>query len=188
MNDFVLKIRRLGAQVVLGIIIIIVAALALVYFQRQQEQSSLNAQRQQLEASLAKQVTISDTLLEQYNEVLEALPVVPAVDRQAYKEDFILAVTEIATGHPYFLDIGADEFSIEPGDLRIETIGTRSFTVLMFEIIISNVDNNTLLDFIGKIESISEYKTVLIAEADIIWTADTISATIPLEVYTLETS
>ena len=84
--------------ILIGIFLIIFAAMGVIYFQEQREQNTIQSEIDTLNLQLSHKVEISEKLAADYQAALDAFPIQP-VDEDAirnFKKDVIVEVRKIA--------------------------------------------------------------------------------------------
>ena len=168
--------------ILIGIFLIIFAAMGVIYFQEQREQNTIQSEIDTLNLQLSHKVEISEKLASDYQAALDAIPIQP-VDEDAirnFKKDVIVAVRNIAELPESDVDI----ISITSTQtFQPKSIGNSSYQVLYFLANI-NGDYDKVMAFISSLNSTSTLKTLVLEELNITTSAGVITANLEFGIYT----
>ena len=171
--------------ILIGLFVIIYAAMGLIYFQQQREQSDLEALIDQRTATVSQPVELSEEEEANYEAAQQAITtgLVDEDEIRIFREDVIEKVLEIAET----LGFDADDITsfTYSDNLRTETIGETSYKVIPFQIKIEG-DYNKVIAFISTLDSMPDMKTFVLKDVDITIGAEKTVAELDFGIYTLE--
>ena len=168
----------MGMPILIGLFLVVLAAMGIFYFQQQRERDSLDVQLDQLRTMVASPVEISDELTAEYEENREALP------SELETDDVVEDILSIAQENGF--DVTTEDVTITPSDTpRNENIEGTNYQVFTFELKVSG-DYRTVTDFMSDLDSTPKWKTLVIESLDIDIAADSATAQLEFGVYVLE--
>ena len=170
--------------ILIGLFVIIYAAMGLIYFQQQREQSDLEALIDQRTATVSQPVELSEEQQAKYEAAHQAIPTAPVDedDIRKFREEVIEEVLDIAEEPESNVEVTSFTYS---DNLRTETIGETSYKVIPFQIKIEG-DDNKVIAFISTLDSMPDMKTFVLKDVDITIGAEKTVAELDFGIYTLE--
>lgn len=176
------RIWGLVLPIMIGLLVIIIIAMGLVYFQEKRGQPALEEQISNFERSLSQSTDPTPEQQAQYNEAHQA------VTTEIDEEQVIKAVVNLAKEHGF--EVGLDEQSdiqIKASTAKTETVIDANYQILPFQINIDG-DYDSVRSFIDDIAIMPSFKTLVIESLSIKKTdGGETSATIDFIIYTLKT-
>jgi len=166
----------------IGLLLIVLLAMGVFYFQQKQELQSLEEQVAQLRSQVAIPVVISDELKANYAEAEEAIP----GPGELSTDDVILDILSIAEANGFDVSGVSEDIKISAREQpRTEEIAGTNYQVLTFEVSVSE-RYDRVTNFIFDLDATSVLKTLVIESVDIDIEQDNATAQIQVGVYTLE--
>ena len=164
--------------IMIGVFLLILAAMGIFYLQQQRDRDSLDEQLDQLRSLVANPVVISEELKQKYAEAQEAIP------SELETGDVVSHILSIATENGF--DVTTQDVTITWSDApRNENIEGTSYQVFTFELKVSG-EYDRVIYFVSDVDSTPELKTLVIEDLDIDIASDTIAATLHFGVYVLK--
>ena len=166
--------------IMIGVFILILAAMGIFYLQQQRDRDSLDEQLDQLRDLVATPVVISEELKQKYAEAQEAIP------SELEMGDVVSHILDIATENGFDVSPGAKDVTITWSDTpRKENIEGTSYQVFTFELKVSG-EYDRVIYFVSDVDSTLVMKTLVIEDLDIDIASDPVAATLHFGVYVLK--
>ena len=167
------------APIMIGVFLLILAAMGIFYLQQQRDRDSLDEQLDQLRDLVANPVVISEELKQKYAEAQEAIP------SELETGDVVSRILSIATENGFDV-VTTQDVTITWSDThRKENIEGTSYQVFTFELKVSG-EYDRVIYFVSDVDSTLELKTLVIEDLDIDIASDPVAATLHFGVYVLK--
>lgn len=170
----------MGMPILIGVFLLILAAMGIFYFQQQRERDSLDVQVGQLTKLVENPVEPSEELKEKYAQTQKAVP------SELETGDVISDVRSIAQENGFdVISPGAQDVTITPGDVRKENVEGKDYEVLTFVLDVSG-EYDQVRGFIFDLDSTTRLETLVIESLDIDIAEDSATAILEFGVYVLK--
>lgn len=168
----------MGMPILIGVFLLVLAAMGIFYLQQQRDRDSLDEQLDQLRSMVANPVVISDELKAEYAENREAIP------SELETDGVVEHILSIAQENGF--DVTTQDVTITPGDVpRNENIEGTDYQVFTFELTVRG-EYGRVTDFIFDLDSTPKWKTLVIESLDINIAEDRATAMLEFGVYVLK--
>lgn len=177
LKDLPSRLRSLALPLIIGFFLLVLAALGMVYLQKQNEQTNLSLEISQLKTTLSRPVQTITEFEEEYETIKEAFPT------GLKEKDIIIEVLSIAESLGFDVSIESSNVSITSEKATTEQVGDNEYGVLNFHVDI-NSDYERVMDFIREMDSMPTLKTLAVKELSIAKGETSTSASLEFSVYT----
>ncbi|MCH8864395.1 MAG: hypothetical protein IIB13_03385 [Chloroflexi bacterium] len=161
MDDFLVRIRRMGFLLVVGICLVVYFALGIFYWQQGAKQKELEEQIQQTSAVVSKPLPSDEKLRAELDDVNRSLAPITLPDALAL-------IVDIARANGIDVDLAAGKFNIpSPGASEKRQIGENTYQVLPIRGIRVVGDPDSVRAFLADLDEGLTLKTMVLKNLNI---------------------
>ncbi len=161
MDDLLIRIRRMGFLLIIGICLVAYIALGIFYWQQNSKQAELLEQIKKTSAVVSKPLPSDAQLMAEFNQVNHSLAPVSVPDALAL-------IVDIARENGIDVSPEADKFNIPaPGEMQNRQIGENTYQVLPINSIRVMGDPDAVMSFLSDLDGGGTLETMILRKVNI---------------------